>query len=53
MSVQVAVTRPSLTFFQPVEILNLGVNVWTDDDEWAVRASLFTGASLMALANTY
>lgn len=30
-----AVTRPSLTFFERGEILNLRVNVWTDDDEWA------------------
>ncbi|KAF8266917.1 flavoprotein [Lactarius quietus] len=35
VSVQVAATKPSLTFFQPVDILGLGVNVWTDDDEWA------------------
>ncbi|KAN0142159.1 flavoprotein [Lactarius tabidus] len=34
VSVQVAATKPSLTFFQPAEITSLGVNVWTDDDEW-------------------
>jgi len=34
VSVQVAVTKPSLTFFQPDDIRRQGVNVWTDDDEW-------------------
>lgn len=35
VSLQVAATKPSLTFFQLAEITSLGVNVWTDDDEWA------------------
>ncbi|KAH9177308.1 flavoprotein, partial [Lactarius sanguifluus] len=34
VSVQVAATKPSLTFFQPEDVRSLGVNVWTDDDEW-------------------
>ncbi|KAI9459900.1 flavoprotein [Lactarius psammicola] len=34
VSVQVAATKPSLTFFQPGDIRSLGVDVWTDDDEW-------------------
>ncbi|KAH9003851.1 flavoprotein [Lactarius hatsudake] len=34
VSVQVAATKPSLTFFQPGDVRGLGVNVWTDDDEW-------------------
>ena len=35
---QVAATKPSLTFFQPDDIRRIqGVNVWTDDDEWDVR----------------
>ncbi|KAI9435536.1 flavoprotein [Lactarius indigo] len=34
VSVQVAATKPSLTFFQPAKVRNLGVDVWTDDDEW-------------------
>jgi len=34
VSLQVAATKPSLTFFKPAEIVNLGVRVWTDDDEW-------------------
>jgi hypothetical protein len=35
--VQVAATKPSLTFFQPDDIRKQGVDVWTDDDEWDVR----------------
>jgi len=34
VSVQVAATKPSLTFFQPEDIRKQGVDVWTDDDEW-------------------
>ncbi len=34
---QVAATKPSLTFFQPEDIRRQGVDVWTDDDEWDVR----------------
>ncbi|KAF8487063.1 flavoprotein [Russula ochroleuca] len=34
VSVQVAATKPSLTFFQPEDIRRQGVDVWTDDDEW-------------------
>ncbi|KAH9976746.1 flavoprotein [Lactifluus volemus] len=34
VSVQVATTKPSLTFFQPEDIRKQGVQVWTDDDEW-------------------
>ena len=34
---QVAATKPSLTFFQPEDIRRRGVDVWTDDDEWDVR----------------
>jgi len=38
VSVQVAATKPSLTFFQPDDIRRIqGVEVWTDDDEWDVR----------------
>lgn len=36
---QVAATKPSLTFFPPEEIRGQGVDVWTDDDEWDVRVS--------------
>ena len=36
---QVAATKPSLTFFQPEDIRKQGVDVWTDDDEWDVRLS--------------
>ena len=34
---QVAATKPSLTFFKPEDVRRLGVDVWTDDDEWDVR----------------
>lgn len=34
---QVAATKPSLTFFQPEDVRRQGVDVWTDDDEWDVR----------------
>ncbi|KAH9996140.1 flavoprotein [Russula compacta] len=34
VSVQVAATKPSLTFFQPEDIGKQGVDVWVDDDEW-------------------
>ena len=34
---QVAATKPSLTFFQPEDIRKQGVDVWVDDDEWDVR----------------
>ena len=34
---QVAATKPSLTFFQPEDVCKQGVNVWTDEDEWDVR----------------
>ncbi|KAI0270742.1 flavoprotein [Gloeopeniophorella convolvens] len=34
VSVQAVATKPSLTFFQPEDIRRLGVDVWTDDDEW-------------------
>jgi hypothetical protein len=39
--VQVAATKPSLTFFRPEDIRRPGVDVWTDDDEWGVRALRF------------
>jgi phosphopantothenoylcysteine decarboxylase len=35
--VQVAATKPSLTFFRPDDIRKHGAHVWTDDDEWDVR----------------
>jgi len=41
VSVQVAATKPSLTFFKPGDIRSLGVDVWTDDDEWNVRTPSF------------
>jgi len=34
VSVQVAATKPSLTFFKPEDVRKQGVDVWTDDDEW-------------------
>ena len=37
---QVAATKPSLTFFKPEDVRRLGVDVWTDDDEWDVRGPL-------------
>src|SRR6266702_3659950 len=41
VSVQVAATKPSLTFFKPGDIRSLGVDVWTDDDEWNGRTPSF------------
>jgi hypothetical protein len=37
VSVQVAATKPSLTFFDPEDVRRHDVDVWTDDDEWDVR----------------
>ena len=37
---QVAATKPSLTFFKPEDVRRLGVDVWTDDDEWDVRPAV-------------
>jgi len=34
VSVQVAATKPSLTFFKPEDIRRQAVDVWIDDDEW-------------------
>ncbi|KAI0299004.1 flavoprotein [Multifurca ochricompacta] len=34
VSVTVAATKPSLTFFRLEDIRRQGVDVWTDDDEW-------------------
>ena len=40
VSIQVAATKPSLTFFQAEDIRRQGVDIWTDDDEWDVRETL-------------
>ena len=37
VKVQVALTKASLKFLNRNDIEKLGVRIWTDNDEWAVR----------------